>query len=272
MPRPKKGEYRDALIDHITEEGGGHLYTGERLRDLRSAIESICDKIAGQWVGPVTYPDREYPWSSPRAALSEIVAIAKDGYAMASVCDPDRLKFANAFGVGSAVRAGAIDTGHRRVERVREVLMSLEVAYPTGYEGLTGDQCRTLLLYRFGQGKDLGSTVDEARNLFGVEVTSQQVSNITRHGLSIVREYLQRRALIPTGGDNVSGEALPWDLLGWEEISEALGCDPQTSKKYQRQGMPIYKFNGRVVAVESEITAWLRDQAGMCRGTGRKQG
>lgn len=256
MNRPRKGEYRDLLHEHIGVK---------RIREMREAVESICDKILGVWNGPVSHAEREQPWSSARAALAEIVLIASDGYEMAGVNDPERLKYANEFGVGSQVRAGAIDKAHRRVERVREVLMALDCAFPEQGEYCTGDQARSLLLYRFGAGKTLGQTTEQATEI-GLDLTDSQVSSITRTGYSAVRQYLSVRGLIPPdnrGNEMGQDDILPWDLQGWEEIARALKCSTVTARAYENDGMPVRRFRGRVVARYEELEAWLKGQAGI---------
>lgn len=54
-----------------------------------------------------------------------------------------------------------------------------------------------------------------------------------------------------------------YDLDGWKEIAEAVGCSVDTAQRYYaRDALPVAKVgpSGRVIASRSEIEAWKRRQ------------
>ncbi len=53
----------------------------------------------------------------------------------------------------------------------------------------------------------------------------------------------------------------PECLNGWKQIGEYLGCGPKVAATYEKDGLPVYRYRGRVRAFRGEVTAWLRKHA-----------
>ena len=50
-------------------------------------------------------------------------------------------------------------------------------------------------------------------------------------------------------------------LLGWKSIAEYLGRSEATAKRMGKEGLPVRKLMGSMIAWTSEIDQWLRDSS-----------
>jgi hypothetical protein len=76
----------------------------------------------------------------------------------------------------------------------------------------------------------------------------------------VSKGILPERAAMPEERETMK---IPgYDLDGWKEIADALGCSEATARRRREEGLPVRTIDssGRVIASRAEIAAWLRAQ------------
>ena len=102
-----------------------------------------------------------------------------------------------------------------------------------------------------------------ASQAFGVEVPVGHVITMRREGLLELYRAMSARGLVPLDRRltaMAASRATPWDLQGWKEIATTCGCSERTVRYLSdEKSLPVYKTFAGVVAVKSELQAWMAD-------------
>lgn len=211
------------------------------------------------------------PFASVSDAFAKLVVTRLDGYAQASVGDPDRLKrihdqveFAPAPGLMTTRAQG-------QAELAAEAHRALAHAFDRDWDvpPVRADHCREMLILRLvgdRSDEDIVTAMLETRD---VAVTVKTVQRINRYGFARAWEWLVGRGLIPNPAgrvlrsgdsheDDMGNKALTdADLVGWKEIADALGVSETTAQEWARShGLPVARFMGKVEARTSDLKAW----------------
>ncbi len=59
----------------------------------------------------------------------------------------------------------------------------------------------------------------------------------------------------------MSRRVVTWDLYGWGEIAQALGCSERTAQRYASDDddpLPVSTFMGRVRARTQDVGEWVK--------------
>ena len=102
-----------------------------------------------------------------------------------------------------------------------------------------------------------------ASQAFGVEVPVGHVITMRREGLLELYRAMSARGLVPLDRRltaMAATRATPWDLQGWKEIATTCGCSERTVRYLSdEKSLPVYKTFAGVVAVKSELQAWMAE-------------
>jgi hypothetical protein len=102
-----------------------------------------------------------------------------------------------------------------------------------------------------------------ASQAFGVEVPVGHVVTLRREGLLELYRAMSARGLVPLDRRltaMAASRATPWDLQGWKEIATTCGCSERTVRYLSdEKSLPVYKTFAGVVAVKSELQAWMAE-------------
>lgn len=98
---------------------------------------------------------------------------------------------------------------------------------------------------------------------FGVDVPVGDVMAIRRAGVVEMYGRLKACGLVPRDErleTMAQSDDAAYDLIGWKQIAAHLGVDERTAQRWQRDGLPIYDYQGSVVARRRELTGWQAAQ------------
>ncbi len=244
---------------------GAFYYTGRRLTEVRHAVETLVDVVAGDYAGKRAVRHLETRYASVAHALAEMAVLNVDGIDTTSVHNPTRLErlAGRLGGTGdSGGRAPAEETIHdwltvKSVWRQAFVHVDCE---PIGVE-----LARTATLLRY-----VGASVDgETRPLnlreiaaelcdrYGHRADAKRLGKITRAARTEVYEALRQRNLIPEEARSMADRATDNDLKGWKAIADFLECSVDTAKRWEAEHeLPVKRFLGNVEADSDELRAW----------------
>lgn len=203
--------------------------------------------------------------------------VIDDGSPVRSSSDPGR------FGARVQSSGGAVRMPSGRDDMI-EVDVALERATATvlivGPHRLTGAQQRAVYLARC-EGRPLVGRIAPDRKglvttrvpLSAAQVAERLGGDWTPHHVGlVVRAVRARMAPILVSKGILPERAMPeereamkipgFDLDGWKEIADALGCSEATARRKREEGLPVRTIDssGRVIASRAEIAAWLRAQ------------
>lgn len=230
----------------------------------------------------------EHRFRSVADALRQVALVRLDGYGGRSIADPERVAWQVAWGYQPGrVQEGTPAT--RVSDELAEAARALDAAFPVPWflsgapRGLTPLECQSLVVWRYvGYPGAAGGWVhlslsELAMGLglgLGADVTVHELSLLTRHGWWVVYETLLAKELVPATNRlprlappeatevHMAGEAVPWDLEGWDAIASAVGAHPTTARKwYVYDEMPVYRVGGRVKARTRELLEWNLSRA-----------
>lgn len=263
---------------------GGHLYSGQRLRDLRDGMEGLASQLAGEWMGSRRAARLATRWASIGHALAEMVAVDNDGPGGASMSDPERIELLSGRLGGNTTRSSVTS-----VERQADDLHTVRAAWRVCWDSvdtrpmtLVEAQGCTLLRYVGGQSEDgerrvmrPGELSDFLRDERGAEVTPRSVGRVTGRAGQLVYEYLRERGLIPEHRpySRVEGsqesKVLGYDYTGWKEICDALAVSRNTAMRWAEREddpLPVDRIGGILRAKRAELEAWIAREAERNRG------
>jgi len=211
------------------------------------------------------------------AALHEHRArVVDDGCPVRSTSDPGR------FGARSHSSGGAVRMPSGR-DDVIEVDRALAAA--TAHPRIIGphrlEQAAQLAIYLArSEGRPLVGRIAEGRKglvttrapLSAEQVAERLGNGWTAHHVGMLVRgiradagpILARKGILPSRAAE-EGETVRipgYDLDGWKEIADALGCSVSSAQRARSRGLPVREVagTGRVVASRSEVQSWLASQ------------
>lgn len=246
-------------------------------------VDAIAHRIIARSVSGEDTEDRPRFYSE-RSLHDHWSRVSDDGSPVRSTSDPDKFG-ARAQSSGGAVRmpSGRDDM----IECERALLAATVAPISVGPHIVDGERQRAIYLgVHWGRphlvdmrpnGKvkivtraqiDAVHMVCEVlRSVTGDEWTPHQVAIVRRSVSDAFVPICVEKRLLPTSELRKRREDKPmkvpgYDLDGWKEIADALGCSVDTAREYNRsKGMPAKRLtNGRWVASRAEVRAWLSRQ------------
>lgn len=244
-----------------------------RPRWLTVAQRRIVERsIAGEDAEPMR--SRYRGWAALHEHRSRVV---DDGCPVRSSSDPSRFG-ARAQSSGGAVRMPSGRDDVIEVDRVLEqVTRAPRVVGPHRLE-----QAAQLAVYLArSEGRPLVGRIAEGRKgivttraplsaeqvaeRLGGDWTARHVGLLVRAIRADAAPLLAAKGILPSRAHDTEGDDMRipgYDLDGWKEIADALGCSVSSAQRARARGLPVREVavTGRVVASRSEVQSWLASQ------------
>ena len=250
------------------------LFTGDRARELRSAVEGVLSRIDGSYMRDDRPPlAREERWASIGHALGTLVAWRLDGPSHGATNGASVLEVGRYGGRVQWTRKARPPSPISLAEDLVPVERALGYAFaempaePEMHRAL----CEFVVVLRYAGRLGPKAIAEELETRGIAAVRTRAVGRVTRHGAQRVYEYLRVRDLVPewrergqevtamAGRVSVSG----CDLHGWGEIAGFLGIGESTARLWERdRGLPVHRGpSGGIEAVSGELVEWRKHAA-----------
>ncbi len=253
---------------------GAFYYTGRRLVDVRHAVETLVDVVAGDYAGKRAVRRLETRYASVSHALAEMAVLNLDGIDTTSVHNPTRLeRLAGRLG-------GTGDSGGRApAEETVNDWLTVKSVWRQAFadvdcEPIGVELARTATLLRY-----VGASVDgETRPLnlreiaaelcdrYGHRADAKRIGRITRAARQVVYEGLRARSLVPEEAieprrEEAEEMADPNLLRGWAAIAAHLGVSEDTAQRWTRdEALPVKRLVGMVEATRADLDRWRAER------------